>query len=498
MYTFDGKEYKDAQDVREAVKAAGKKASVWTATTFAELEAAIAAQEQMAYFQTLADKFTFIQENISYMTENAEEMQDMTAALAGEYAVLVKQPPTTKGFLSNIVERYNKMVGAVAGNISGGVEAKQIKHQDFRVFKDANDEWRWLGVVTNKFQDRDEEILTDAAHKEFCAFLDAHPEHAPVLMLWHTPGTERKNRADFWDYADGFFVYSGVLTDEEAESYKSSDDGTPIGMSHGFYPLQKNGKYISQYRTFEVSELPLENAANPYTLYEIRKEQENRMAEKTFAPQKRAFLASRLGEEKVAQLEGNIASAKEALEQAGVNWKELLAPDIDDAEGAEPQTEQAASEVKEEPEPQADTQAEAQPEAQPEQQAEAKEADATAVVNAEAIVKAVVETMNLEGLQAALASFDDRIKALQPLLAQVAELKDAVAVLRQSDDEKIVKALSPAKPFAWMSATAPAASKEAASAADVEVIENAAKDIAATKAARVPQNQSWMSGFSHQ
>lgn len=222
------------------------------------------------------------------------------------------------------------------------------------------------------------------------------------------------------------------------------------------------------------------------------------MAEKTFAPQKRAFLASRLGEEKVAQLEGNIASAKEALEQAGVNWKELLAPDIDDAEGAEPQTEQAASEVKEEPEPQADTQAEAQPEAQPEQQAEAKEADATAVVNAEAIVKAVVETMNLEGLQAALASFDDRIKALQPLLAQVAELKDAVAVLRQSDDEKIVKALSPAKPFAWMSATAPAASKEAASAADVEVIENAAKDIAATKAARVPQNQSWMSGFSHQ
>ena len=196
-----------------------------------------------------------------------------------------------------------------------------------KVLKDADGNYRWFGWVSNKFRDRDTrhhpvgEIISEAAHKEFITWLDAHPAEAPEHWVWHTPQTAFKSRTDWWDYADGFLVMSGPMTAAEAKSYTPDE---VVAMSHGFHALDRdkaNG-IINQYRMFENSDLPLSVAANPFTNFEIvRKE-----AEMPFTNDKRVYLVKRLGEERVTELEKDTAAMSKALEALGVDFKDAPAP----------------------------------------------------------------------------------------------------------------------------------------------------------------------------
>lgn len=282
------------------------------------------------------------------------------------------------------------------------------KNKSFYVFKDKNQKYRWFGWVTNKWRDRDEDILTDAAHVEFCQFLDAHPHLAPQRWTWHTPGTARKHQVDWWDYANGFFVYSGPLEESEVEA-DLKDLGIEIGMSHGFFVLEREGRYIRRYRTFEVSDLPLDKASNPYT--ELRIEEENK---KMFSTHKRQYLIDRFGEETVVDLEKDTEAREAALKELGVDWKS-----VNDEYEAEIENRLA------------------------QRVAEASKS------TVQQIVDQVVTAFNMPALQKALSEMNEKIEEAATLANRVAELEESLKHLLETEDERIAKAITPVEPISW-------------------------------------------------
>lgn len=186
----------------------------------------------------------------------------------------------------------------------------------FKCFKDASGNWRWVSVVSNHFKDRDGEIITGTAHKEFTEYLDKGGEY-PEAWLWHTPGT-RWGKADWADFVDGFLVVSGVVDagKEAIAEALAQDEG--LGVSHG-YQYTSNDKVkgvINRYRMLEMSPLPMKVAANEWTSLEIIKREVDMNAEK------RLFLVEKMGEDAVVRLEAGLADFNKALQDAGVEWKE--------------------------------------------------------------------------------------------------------------------------------------------------------------------------------
>lgn len=268
-----------------------------------------------------------------------------------------------------------------------------------KVLKAADGSYRWFGWVSNKWRDRDTakhptgEIITEAAHKEYVAWLDAHPDQAPQWWTWHTP-VRKDARADWWDYADGFLVMSGPVPAGEEKGYLALDE--PVAMSHGFITLDRDpaAGLIKSYRTFEVSDLPLEKAANPWTAFDVvRKE----LTEMGFTPDKRAYFVKVFGEERTKQLEAETESMGKSLDQAGVEAKEKGAPEVVPAVAAAPEL-------------------------------------------PEHILAQVKQLLNTDGLQAALVALGQQNKALA----------DQVAELKKTDDAKIAEKIAPkVKPMQW-------------------------------------------------
>ncbi len=192
-------------------------------------------------------------------------------------AITAMQP---SGFRGNKVELgpggKDQAVGRIRGAISklSGADDDQKKDlrqrlnkvksviPPFAVFKDQFGDVRWLGVVTNNFEDREKEIFTEAAHKDYIDFIDRRQKY-PELWVWHEPGA-KIGQADWAEYSDGFVVMSGIV-DPEYEEIANRIAEDSVGMSHGFlYKDEKDG-LIPWYRSFEVSVLPSSVAANPWT-----------------------------------------------------------------------------------------------------------------------------------------------------------------------------------------------------------------------------------------
>lgn len=305
-------------------------------------------------------------------------------------------------------------IAAVAANRKSG----------FVVFKDAlTGEARWFAWVTNKWEDRDQQIITDSAHREFEGWLDQNPQYAPELWVWHTPGTARKNRADWWLYTHGFFLYSGVLSPEEAAAYndeeniKALDTNDDVGMSHGFYVLKydSNRRHILRYRTFEVSELPRDRAANPFTNFQAILKEAKSMFDN---PVKREYLVKRLGAEKVAELEADTEGAEKALQSLGVSMKEFEA-DIAKEDAARFEERVAAAVTK------------------------------TVEARTKAIADQIIAAMNPEGLQTIILGIQEKLAAHDTMLKQISVLEEAVEHLKETEDARIAEVIAPTSPFQW-------------------------------------------------
>lgn len=286
------------------------------------------------------------------------------------------------------------------------------KKSTFFIEKDLDGEYRWLGVSTNRYVDRENEILSDQAHKDFNEYLNEHPEWKVELQLWHTPQTAMKSPADWWDYDEenGFFFFSGKLTKEEAEMLEGIEDPR---MSHGFQVFARNGKIITKYLSNEVSVLPGKYVANPYTEftseYYFQKEEEN-----MFSADKRAWLIERKGEEYVESLEANSKQFREGLEAMDVEFKSIEAEYLEELET------QKAEEVAKAAEP---------------------------IVRD--VVADVVAAIDMEGMFNAMKELAAKAEANAAMGDEIKALRAEVEFLKTTEDEKMAKAIAPDPLFDW-------------------------------------------------
>lgn len=333
-------------------------------------------------------------------------------------------------------------------------------------FKDAEGQWWFWGIYSNKFEDRDEEIIPSEGHKEYIAWLKA-TGFKPMITVLHQP----RMPLGFWEevfrlyenqpdvlnrivervykdfgiarvervvYLNGFSSVVGkVLPGKELAAEKLSKQ-TDLGMSHGFIVKETFDKILAIYRSFEMSTLKSKRAANLFTTSALALQKENDEVTDTLSPEDRKFLVETFGEDAVKTFEASTGKSEKILEGLRM-FKEL-------AQGTEPATEPEAEDKAKKPVPpdmptdQEDTPEEDTP-------PKKKEADAA---DEDALVTKVLEVLNVGQLQKVLidsaAAMDALLKEVNELKREVNELKAVakdVSELKKSDDEKIAAAISP-------------------------------------------------------
>jgi hypothetical protein len=192
------------------------------------------------------------------------------------------------------------------------------KENGIVIEKDASGSWRWIGWPTNKFKDSSGDIITEKAHMDYVEWVNKDIQNnAPVFTSCHAPGTARTNPVDFAAYENGFVVMSGKLTDTEAGMLLKASAKCDIGMSHTAWGQRsgENPNQVDWYRAFEVSDMPVETADNPFTYMELSKEVDMNQLE---------YLTELLGSKEKAEqaLQLKTSMKQKELNEAGVESKE--------------------------------------------------------------------------------------------------------------------------------------------------------------------------------
>lgn len=184
---------------------------------------------------------------------------------------------------------------------------------------------KWFAWWSNSFEDHDGEFFAEKAIDEYVRRVDVGAVPMPELWLWHTPGTKH-GRAEWVGRIGHFAVAAGSFDDTpagKAARAHYAKAGGDYGMSHGFTydPGQKSDGVYQQFNTFELSVLPREKAANPYTAFEEVYDME-------LTDEKRAFLARVLGsDELAAQLITATEDKSRAMEALDVRYKDFVQMD---------------------------------------------------------------------------------------------------------------------------------------------------------------------------
>ena len=280
-----------------------------------------------------------------------------------------------------------------------------------QIEKDANGDWRAVMWTSNNFIDRDGDIISEDAHKEYVEWVnkEENKDCMPAFVTWHIPGTARENPVDYVDYFNGFLVTSAKLTDIEAVGLLKATKKTNIGMSHGSFVLERDAKdprVINKYRMYEVSDLPLDKAANPFTAIET--------VSKEVEMDKKEYLAELLGEEKAEAF-----LAKTGLKQKSLQDAEIESKEADTAPVVEPVVE-----------PVIDVPPVAEPIVKEEKP--------------EDVVAKVLKELDIEGL-------NDFVTKAQEAMAKIPILESLVKELSTSNDEKLAEMIAPpvSRKLAW-------------------------------------------------
>lgn len=190
--------------------------------------------------------------------------------------------------------------------------------QAMTLTKEASGRTRVLLRVSNMYKDRHGEIITEAAHKEYEAYVAESKEY-PEFWLWHTPGS-KWGQADLVSFDDGFLTMSG-LVDEGKEPWIEAlaRQTKDLGVSHGFKYIKLGEDTIDWYRSFEASPLPREHAANTWTGMMLAKEWEMGLAER----QKKFFQSVGVPDSVIQDWDTGSKDIAAELRKAGIEYKEV-------------------------------------------------------------------------------------------------------------------------------------------------------------------------------
>lgn len=239
------------------------------------------------------------------VVEAVETIAETVADMPVAYVEMSTDKPKHKPFMERVRDFFRP----------------QDKDESFTVFKGSDDKWHWHAVFTNNFEDREGEILTEKAHDNYIKRLDMHLVPMPVLMGWHTPGTEHGEADVIWRdnhlvHAVGHF-YDTPMAEKAIKFYQKNIG--KIKMSHGFVAPEWafDGKHYDDYNTIEITTLPPYAAANPYTSFEeLVKMSKERSEEKS------RYLEQLVGKENLATIDAKSGEINKGLEEMGVKHKD--------------------------------------------------------------------------------------------------------------------------------------------------------------------------------
>lgn len=205
----------------------------------------------------------------------------------------------------------------------------------FSLVKQADGRYRWLAIYSNKFRDDDvpPEIIAEKSHKRFVQMVDAGEYPMPILQTWHVNGT-RWGEADMVAYDDqGFSIATGLVDEGKENIAKNIAKEEDLLVSHGMplSSIRRDGKgdstIIIEHRTKEISPLPASAAANKLTGFEILDNEVKEM----IPDEKKEFL-KRVGYD-VEQLESQtVADKAQQAEDEEREAKERKAKETDNKE----------------------------------------------------------------------------------------------------------------------------------------------------------------------
>lgn len=262
------------------------------------------------------------------------------------------------------------------------------------VEKDAKGDWRWLGWPSNKWKDREGEILRESAHEEYAEWVNKDiANRAPAFASWHVPGSAREYPVDYVGYIDGFLVMSGKLTDGEAQGLLELQKETDLGLSLGgiYWKDVDENNVANHYICHEVSDLPLEKAAALSTEFMILKKEAN-MDKQEYIKKLAAFLPE---DRQKAFLE-KTQLKKEALEEAQVESKEVSGD-----------------------------------------------------FNYEQVKEQLLKEVDVDGLSEFVKATQEELQKIPILEAAIESLQSANAELQKDSDEKLAEKIAPPAKFPW-------------------------------------------------
>jgi len=142
------------------------------------------------------------------------------------------------------------------------------------IFKEKSKEaLQWVGIPTNKFIDRHNQMILESAHLNFIKDVERGIEPYPVLLIWHIPD-EPVGFTNWlaWDER-GFLLAGGEIYKEYEDLIIKLCNSTPnMGMSHGMPSnkvILKQNKFY-KYVSVEYSFLPQDEAANVLTKFKYK------------------------------------------------------------------------------------------------------------------------------------------------------------------------------------------------------------------------------------
>lgn len=316
----------------------------------------------------------------------------------------------------------------------------------------------FLGIYSNKFEDRYETILSSDSHQLFTNFLDESGFKPPVVV-WHEPKLSEDFWVGMWNtfhkdmptlqgivdriykdtafaktervfYMNGFsFVLAKVLPDKmhvaEALSRESG-----LGMSHGFVAGNLDDNIIQKYFSFEFTVLPRSRAGNfiTGTLFGNTRAMEKSM---DLDPDKRKFLERVLGEGIVEKLDVTTRETEQAFEEVLSYRDNNVEEDMTNTN--KNQTTEVEETVETDPvvdETQETEVVEETPSADP--------AESITISQLEEFLTPVKDI--LTGMAADLQALRE---SDEQKTAQIGTLTEQVEILRRSDDDKIAAQVAP-------------------------------------------------------
>jgi len=201
---------------------------------------------------------------------------------------------------------------------------KKIEFKDLSGFKLIGDDGHWVAWYTNAYVDREREYFPRKAISKDIDHMNSTGQY-PELWFYHIPGT-RFGEVKATALIGRFAVAVGSLDKTPAaKAFSQFAEENQYRMSHGFHYSEEalvDGVY-NDYRTFELSVLPSDVAANQMTAF-LPLTEEKEMADITVNRQQRDALKAALagtGMTVEAVLEAGIKATEAADHLTSQNFK---------------------------------------------------------------------------------------------------------------------------------------------------------------------------------